>query len=431
MNILKTALVMSLISITACGSDTAVDNDNNNILIINVDVNRKDFENNDAGSDASSPEKDVEDDTQRPSVLDPNYENTSTINLPKELDNYANPVIPPHFEVESERFHNQQPLISEDNTPADNPTTDAGATLGRVLFYDPNLSINQTVACASCHKAEFGFSDDKVLSEGFDKRETGRHSMGLTNARFYRNGKFFWDQRAATLEDQVLMPLQDEVEMGMTLELVVARVEDAKYYPELFQAAFGSTEVSEEKISKALAQFVRSMVSSGSRYDEGRALVASRRTDFPNFTTLENKGKFLFSNPPPRGGFGCFVCHQGEGFIGVQATSNGLDADVSSDLGYGKVVDQVSRNGHFKVPSLRNIAVRPPFMHDGRFSNLDEVIEHYSTGVQASPNLQGPLFAGRQFNMTEEEKKSLVAFLKTLTDEEMLKDPKFSDPFTD
>jgi len=411
--------LLVIVAMGAC-SDSAESNEDDPVLVISVDAGQ------DIQSDSSDLQQDVR---ERSPLLDPDYVNTSTISLPTELANYAKPVIPDHFKVETERFHNQQALMTEDNTPADNPTTDEGATLGRVLFYDTNLSKNQTVACASCHKAEFGFSDNLVLSDGFEKGKTGRHSMGLTNARFYRNGKFFWDQRAETLEAQVLMPLQDEVEMGMTLDLVVARVEEASYYPELFKAAFGSTEVSEEKISKALAQFVRSMVSTTSPYDEGRSRVASRSASFPTFTTLENNGKFLFSSPPPRGGFGCFVCHQGEGFIGVNATSNGLDVDVSEDLGYGKVSENSARDGHFKVPSLRNVAVRAPFMHDGRFSTLEEVIEHYSSGVQSSPNLQGPLSGSRQFNMTENQKASLVAFLKTLTDEDMLKDPKFSDPF--
>ncbi|MBW2465226.1 MAG: cytochrome-c peroxidase, partial [Deltaproteobacteria bacterium] len=261
--------------------------------------------------------------------------------------------------------------------------------------------------CASCHKAEFGFSDDRPLSLGSDGGDTGRHSMGLTNARYYGAGYFFWDQRADTLEDQVLMPLQDPVEMGMTLDEVVARVEGASYYEGLFAAAFGDDAVTSERISRALAQFVRSMVSTTSRYDEGRAMVASRTNAFPNFTDAENHGKGLFSLPPPAGGLGCFICHQGEGFIAHEAT--------------------------FKVPSLRNVAVRAPFMHDGRFETLEEVIDHYSEGVQASPNLGPPFFvsdgAVAPFNLTDEEKAALVAFLNTLTDEAMLADPKFSDPF--
>ena len=365
-------------------------------------------------------------------VEDPGNEAGSP-SLPAALYNYANPEIPPHFLEESEGFHGQIPLMSSDNMPAHNPTTDAGATLGRVLFYDVRFSANRTRSCSSCHIADKGFSDDRKLSRGFEGGETGRHSMGLTNARFYSRGHFFWDQRAATLEDQVLMPFQDPVEMGMTLAGLEERAQEASYYPELFNAAFGDPEITSERMSLALAQFVRSMISSGSKYDVGRAMVSRRSTDFPNFSESENLGKTLFVNPPPRGGLGCFVCHQGEGFIAEAAASNGLDATTENDLGYGKVTELASDAGTFKVPSLRNVAVRAPYMHDGRFASLEDVVEHYSNGVQPSPNLGRPFFledgSVAQIRMTQVEKDALVAFLKTLTDEAMMQDPKFSDPF--
>lgn len=360
---------------------------------------------------------------------------TAQLNLPGTPLNYANIYLPAHFEIETLGFHRQVPAMSDDNTPASNPTTDEGATLGRVLFYDKHLSQNGTVACASCHKAEFGFSDDAVLSKGFDGGDTGRHSMGLTNARFYGQGAFFWDQRANTLEDQVLMPFQDPVEMGLTLESLVAKVQAGDYYPALFEAAFGDPTINSERIAKALAQFVRSMVSGSSKYDVGRSQVASRDYDFPNFTAEENAGKTLFVNPPPRGGLGCFICHQGEAFIAHEATSNGLDASYDDDAGYGGVTGVARDNGTFKVPSLRNVGVRPPYMHDGRFANLDEVLEHYSSGVQPSLNLGPPFFNDNgvvaQLNLTEAEKSALKAFLHTLTDEAMLTHVKYSDPFVE
>ncbi len=355
------------------------------------------------------------------------------LELPDELYNYAEPDIPAHFEVETEGFHGQVPLMDDDNMRARNRTTDAGATLGRVLFYDVDLSANHTTSCASCHKAEFGFSDDRVKSEGFLGGETGRHSMGLTNARFYAPGHFFWDQRAGTLEKQVLMPLQDEVEMGMTLDEVVERVGERKEYAPLFEAAFGDPEIDSGRISKALAQFVRSMVSTTSRYDEGRAAASSRSEPFDNFTDRENTGKALFVNPPPLGGVACFICHQGEGFVAAEATNNGLDPDSETDAGYGEVTGQDIDAGTFKVPSLRNVALRAPYMHDGRFATLREVIDHYSDDVQPHPNLGAPfgIVEGQatRLNLSEEEKKSLIAFLKTLSDPDMLADPKFSDPF--
>jgi cytochrome c peroxidase len=358
---------------------------------------------------------------------------TARLNLPAMPYNYANPDIPEHFRVETMFFHDQRPVMDEDTTPPDNPITDAGATLGRVLFYDTNLSQNRTVSCASCHRAELGFSDDRVLSEGFEGGETARHSMGLTNARFYREKKFFWDQRADTLEEQVLMPFQDEVEMGMTLDGLVARIEAGDYYPALFESAFGDAEVTPDRISKALAQFVRSLFSAGSKYDVGRAMVSDRGAFFPNFTDDENRGKALFVQPPPRGGFACFICHQGEAFIASEATNNGLDADFSLDGGYGRVTNRYRDGGKFKVPSLRNVALRAPYMHDGRFATLEEVIDHYSEGIQPNPNLGAPFGVingqATRINMSPDQKRQLVAFLNTLTDLDMVNDPKFADPF--
>ncbi|TNE89799.1 MAG: cytochrome-c peroxidase [Deltaproteobacteria bacterium] len=324
-----------------------------------------------------------------------------------------------------------QAATDEDNTPADNPVTNAGAQLGRVLFYDVDLSQNRTIACASCHQQAHGFSDPDVLSVGFEGGTTGRHSMGLTNARFYANGRFFWDQRAETLEAQVLMPMQDPVEMGMTLDEVVARVEEDERYAPLFEQAFGDATVSSDRISRSIAQFVRSMVSTTSRYDEGRAQVTDILDDFPNFTADENAGKRLFYAPPPMGGLGCAHCHGSDAQVGIGAISNGLDATVT-DEGYGAVSGVAADMGTFKAPSLRNVAVRAPYMHDGRFASIDEVIEHYSSGVQYHATLFPFMTDGAgnavPLNLTAPEKAQLKAFLVTLTDEAMLEDPKFSDP---
>lgn len=325
-----------------------------------------------------------------------------------------------------------QAAASTTNTPFDNPVTDEGAALGRLLFYDVDLSQNGTVSCGSCHKAEFGFSDDRVLSEGFDGELTERHSMRLANARFYANGRFFWDQRAETLEQQVLMPFQDPVEMGMTLDAVVEAVESNPRYEDYFVAAFGDAEVTTDRISRALAQFVRSMVSTSSRYDEGRAQVDSLYDDFPNFTNMENRGKELFYMPPPLGGPGCAFCHGTDAQVANIAISNGLDAEVT-DRGYGEFSPNSFDEGTFKVPSLRNVAVGGPYMHDGRFQTLEEVIDHYSEDLQYHPTLFPFLLRAvgeaRPLGFTDVEKQRLVAFLKTLTDEPMLADPKFSDPW--
>ncbi len=195
-----------------------------------------------------------------------------------------------------------------------------------------------------------------------------------------------------------------------------------------------------------MAQFIRSLVSISSKYDQARQDVSSPLIDFPSFTDQENHGKRLFNLPRTltNGVNGnCVGCHQTEAFVGpfpnfpgqltTFATSNGLDAVSTIDLGVGEATGNMNDNGKFKVPSLKNIAIRPPYMHDGRFTTLDEVIEHYSSGIKNHPNLIAPLVndSGEvgQFEFTQSEKEALVAFLKTLTDIDMLTDEKFSDPF--
>lgn len=376
-----------------------------------------------------------------------NIDPLAELNLPDQYFNYANIELPDHYNTSEFPAAYQFRAITEyDNTPIDNPITDAGATLGRVLFYDKSLSANGTISCSSCHEAEHGFSDEDRFSEGFDGGLTRRHSMGIVNARFYADGQFFWDERAETLEDQVLMPFQDEVEMGLTLAELVNIVSQQAYYPTLFQNAFGDETINTDRISKALAQFIRSMISTTSTYDQARSAVQNPLVDFPAFTTLENEGKRLFYMPRvlSNGENGnCVGCHQTEAFLGpfpnnpgpltTFATSNGLDASSTTDLGVNESTGNPNDVGKFKVPSLINIAVRPPYMHDGRFTTLEEVIEHYSSGIKNHPNLISPLVNDNgeegQFNFTQAEKEALVAFLKTLTDNAMLSDEKYNDPF--
>ena len=343
--------------------------------------------------------------------------------------NYADIAFPEHFYADSTSGRHIESVMETDNTPEHNPITDAGANLGRYLFYDVNLSANQTISCASCHQQETGFSDPRVLSLGFDGGETGRHSMALTNARFYQPGMYFWDQRAATLEEQVLMPFQDSVEMGMTLETLVQAVEEQEHYAFMFETVFGDPEITAERISFALAQFVRSIVSFGSKYDQGRAQVNDSWADFPNYTEEENLGKEIFMQTPnTQNGVGCAVCHEGEAMIGWAANNNGLEAVPVTDVGYGGVTGLNSDMALFKFPSLRNIAVRGTFMHDGRFSSLREVVDHYMDTVERHPHLGVPLSV-HNFDLTEAEREALVAFLETLTDEDMLTDPKYADPY--
>ncbi len=309
-------------------------------------------------------------------------------------------------------------VIATDNTPLDNRTTDAGAALGRVLFYDRRLSVNDRVSCASCHQQRAGFSDTARFSTGFAGELTEYHSPGLSNARFYRRGRFFWDERAATLEAQVLQPVQSTVEMGMTLTNLVTKLSATSYYPALFQRAFGTTEITTDRAARALAQFVRAVVSSNAKYDQ--AFAGRATPDFAAvFTPQEQLGQQLFN-----GQAGCVRCHQTDAQVLDEPHNNGLDA-VPSDTGAGR--------GRFKSPSLRDVALRGHFMHDGRFSTLAQVVEFYNAGVQASadldPRMRGPNGAPQRLNLTTAQKAALVAYLETLTDQSLQTAPRFSSPF--
>ncbi len=349
---------------------------------------------------------------------------TNALLLPASPFNYAAPSLPAKFL--------QQPILGQDNTPSTNLTTDLGATLGRVLFYDKRLSTNQTVACASCHQQAHGFSDPRPFSVGFNGGLTGRNSMGLSNARWYQRKKFFWDERAATLEDQTLMPIQNSVEMGMTLQALTNRLAAEPFYTNLFTQTFGTPEVTSERVSRALAQFVRSIVSTQSKYDMGVT------NNFANFTTQENLGRQIFFGQ--NGSVAtCSVCHNSDNFVpGAPINNNGLE-NPYVDKGVGALTGLAQDEGLFKVPSLRNIELTAPYMHDGRFTTLDQVVEFYDSGVVAHPNLSPPLkvppgngaASGTplRLNLTPTQKAALVAFLKTLTDTSVTTDEKFSDPF--
>jgi cytochrome c peroxidase len=340
-----------------------------------------------------------------------------TLRLPETQFHYAGIDLPAHFKTPV--------ALRFDNTPADNPLTDDGATLGRVLFYDTRLSANNTVSCGSCHVQKNAFVDPNRFSKGFAGKLTDRHAVSLANSRYSIRGRFFWDERAGSLEEAVLVPIQSKVEMGQDLARLMEVLAKDEHYPELFRKAFGDGKVTQERIARALAQFLRSMVSCQSKYDEGRAKAASVRDDFLNFNVQENRGKALFLSS-------CAACHlpgQDAHFVMSAPGNNGLDADIrTSDGGVGDITLDGSDVGRFKSPSLRNVERTAPYMHDGRFDTLEKVIDHYSKGVKPHPNLD-PRLRLRPLNFTDSEKAALVAFLKTLTDQKFLTDPKFSDPF--
>jgi cytochrome c peroxidase len=344
----------------------------------------------------------------------------SALVLPATPYDYDNPALPPAFAV--------NPIAGQDNMPAGNVTTDAGAKLGRILFYDKRLSLNQTVSCSSCHQQANGFSDPDRFSRGFEGGRTDRNSMGLSNARWYQRESFFWDERSATLEIQVLQPIQNPVEMGMTLPALEARLGAEPFYTDLFHQVFGSPAVTSDRIARALAQFVRSIISVSSRYDAARAANFAIGAGWSN---QEEQGRQLFNAPGS-----CSACHGTDNFVpGPNIFNNGLEFPYV-DLGRGGVTGNAADNGKFKVGSLRNIALTAPYMHDGRFATLEQVVDFYSNQVVDNPNLSPPLRLPpqqgggvRRPNFTAQQRAALVAFMRSLTDPSLATDPKYSDPF--
>lgn len=302
-----------------------------------------------------------------------------------------------------------------DTTPMDNEITDAGATLGRVLFYDKRLSITNTHSCGSCHEQARGFASSQRFPTGSLGVPTKRSSMALTNVRYNGRNQHFLDARVGPLEDLALMPIMDRDELGtISLASLEAELAAADYYPPLFSVAFGSPEITPERMAKALAQFLRSMLSFETRWD--RAFLSMQPIPAPGpagiLTAQELRGEDVFREQ------GCDSCHNRTGFTSPGPENNGLDA-VLTDPGAGE--------GRFRTTSLKNIAVSGPYMHDGRFATLREVIDHYDHGVKNARFVNPTLI--QQRNMSEDDKAALEAFFNLLTDDAFLTNPKFSDPF--
>lgn len=312
---------------------------------------------------------------------------------------------------------------------SDNLLTVQGVELGRKLFYDKSLSRDNSISCASCHEQKNAFSDKRKFSLGVRKLPGKRQAMAIFNMAWNTN-KFFWDGRANLLRDQALMPIEDELEMDETLENVVEKIKKKQEYKSLFDIAFPNKEISSETISLALEQFMNSIVSNQSKYDRFLRNEVS-------LTESEERGRLLFfkgydSSNPSNSGANCVQCHGGPNFENGRYMNNGLDLEKNfKDIGREKVTKNAFDKARFKVTSLRNIEVTAPYMHDGRFSTLEEVVEHYNSKVVLSSTLNLTLasISNKGLQLTEQDKKDLVAFLKTLTDHNLLKNPKFSDPF--
>lgn len=356
---------------------------------------------------------------------------SATVDL-NDLPNYANQSIPNY--------------IVKDNTPPNNAITDVGATLGRILFYDKKLSVNNTIACASCHHQQLAFGDTAAASVGVNGT-TGRHGMRLVNARFSDERKFFWDERAATLEQQTTMPIQDHAEMGYSgqngdpdINDLITKLNNTWYYPSLFTAVFGDATITEQRMQLAIAQFVRSIQSFDSKYDAGRAQVNNDGQPFPNFSNQENMGKQLFLGAPQfdangvrvAGGAGCAGCHVPPEFdITPNSGNNGV---IGSFAGGTDLTNTRS-------PSLRDVvdangAPNAGFMHNAGqngFNTLMDVINHYDSIPTDNVNLDAKLRPGgnlARLRLTQQEKGRLAAFIRTLTGSAIYSDARWSDPFT-
>ncbi len=326
--------------------------------------------------------------------------------------------------------------IVRDNTPGGagaNPITNLGATLGRVLFYDKRLSRDSTISCASCHQQAAAFGDTATASTGV-AGTTGRHSMRLINSRFGQEVKFFWDERATSLENQTTRPIQDHVEMGFSgtegdpaFADLVTRLTAIEEYRVLFAAVFGTSTITETRVQRSLAQFVRSIQSFDSKYDVGRATRNDNQA-FTNFTTQENNGKALFLAAPGNGGAGCAGCHRPPEFdIDPNSLNNGVITGLSgTDL------------TNTRSPSLRDLlnpagGSNGAFMHDASLTNLAAVINHYNAipgdNANLDPRLRRPGGNVQNLGLNAQQRADLVAFLRTLTGSAVYTDPKWSTPF--
>ena len=305
--------------------------------------------------------------------------------------------------------HIQAALNVNDNTPADNGLTNDGATLGRVLFYDKQLSKNNTLSCASCHKQAAAFDDNVASSVGFEGGITPRNSMALINIRFYRSGRMFWDERAVTAEKQALQPIQNHIEMGLTLAELETKVKALNYYPALFQRAFGSTIIDSVKIAKALAQFERSIVTYQAKYDRVQHGLEV-------FTAAEAQGEVLFNTPRPAPGGGpgasCQTCHTAPMFINSAAPAFGLQDPLDAGI---------NNQNRFKSGSLRNISTRTALFHNGRILNLQAMLTAGAPGSGTQPI--------PAHSVPPADVQNILAFMVTLTDNTIATEPKFSNPF--
>lgn len=308
--------------------------------------------------------------------------------------------------------------------PADNPLTKEGVYLGRMLFYDERLSATGKVACATCHQPARAFTDGRALSVGVTGKPTTRNAMSLVNLLWVR--RLFWNGRAESLEAQALVPLTHPDEMGLKPGQAAAILQRTPPYPALFRRVFRTDTITDAHVAKALAQFERTLISANAPYDR---YLQGQYT----LTEAESRGLRLFTAAPNpargiRGG-NCAHCHGGPKLYQELFHTNGLDA-TPADSGRQALTKLPLDRGRFRVPTLRNIALTAPYMHDGRFATLDTVLDHYSDHVQAAPNLPTELVAANAggLRFTRQEKQDLLAFLRLFTDSSFVQNPQLRQP---
>jgi len=339
----------------------------------------------------------------------------SSPNLPNPLPNNttASPIaIPPLFTQ----------TILPPFIPTDNPQTVEGIALGRQLFYDPILSSNNTISCASCHFQSSSFSDMRKFSSGVGGALGTRNSMPLYNLAWNWNGNYFWDGKSSSLEEQALAPIINPLEMANTIEQAITSLQNTSNYPSLFMGAFGSATITSDMLAKAIAQFERTLISANSKFDRfllgQEALTAEESSGFDVFIS-ENKGD-------------CFHCHGDPSnplWTDNDFHNNGLD-NVFDDNGLGDITGKPSDNGKFRTPSLRNLSFTAPYMHDGRFATIDEVIDHYSEGLVTSSTIDPLMKAVNRggVQLSPKDKSDLKAFLLSLNDDSFMINPDFQKP---
>jgi len=326
----------------------------------------------------------------------------------------------------------REPVLPASSYQYNGNVSNETTTLGRVLFYEVQLSANNTVSCGTCHIQALGFSDGKKFSRGLADKLTERNTPGITNEAASRG--LFWDSRAQNFEDLVLRPVTNHTEMGiLDVNTLTSKLQNIKYYNQLFINAFGDNQVTIERIQLSMASFLSALQRPHrSKYEQGMA------KQHANLNTIEQIGMDVFNQKGK-----CNSCHS-LSFGWSDAANIGLELSyIDKGMGGLNGANQEAQEGVFRIPDLYNIALTGPYMHDGRFNTLEQVVEHYNSGVKRHKNLDwrlrniGPLVnnamvisdEAQKLNLTDLEKKGLVAFLKTLTDWEYTNDPRYNNPF--